>query len=53
MTFGLGFFEILLILILAVIFIPPKDLPGIIRKCAQILGKINKNIREFMKEWKE
>jgi len=41
--FGIGFWEIIIILILIIIFINPRDLPGIFRK----IGRFYKQITGF------
>ena len=47
MRFGIGIFEILLILVVMVIFIPPKQIPVIIRECAKVIKHINEKIKEI------
>jgi len=48
MRFGISFFEVILILIIIVIFIPPEDIPRIIRKGAKLIKQINKRIMDLM-----
>lgn len=44
---GIGFSELLLIGLAALIFIGPKDLPMMMRKLGQIMGKGRRMAREF------
>ena len=41
--FGLGFFEILIILLVVIIFINPKDLPKVFRR----LGRLVRQLRDI------
>ena len=41
--FGLGFFEILIIFLVAIIFINPKDLPKVFRR----LGRLVQQLRDL------
>ena len=41
--FGLGFFEILIIFLVAIIFINPKDLPKVFRR----LGRLVQQLRDI------
>jgi len=41
--FGLGFFEILIIFLVVIIFINPKDLPQVFRR----LGRVVRQLREI------
>ena len=45
---GVGFSEILLILVLVVIFVDPKQIPDLLRKSLKITGQIRREIRKFM-----
>ena len=47
--FGLGFFEIVVIAIVALIFVKPKDLPGVFRKIGWIYRKAMRQIGEARK----
>ena len=40
--FGLGFWEIMIILVAIVVFIRPKDLPGFVRKVGHLYGQVRK-----------
>jgi Tat protein translocase TatB subunit len=42
-VFGLGFVEILIILLVAIVFINPKDLPKLFRR----LGRLVRQLREI------
>lgn len=44
---GIGFSEILVIGLAALIFIGPKDLPGLMRSLGQMMGKGRRMAREF------
>ncbi|MCL2183053.1 MAG: hypothetical protein FWB85_06260 [Chitinispirillia bacterium] len=48
MTSGVGFSEILLILVLIVIFINPKQLPGLIRKTSKTAAQLRSAVRKYM-----
>ena len=43
--FGLGFVEILVILLVAIVFINPKDLPKLFRRLGRLLGQL-RDIRD-------
>jgi sec-independent protein translocase protein TatB len=45
--FGIGFSEVVLIALVAIIFIRPDDLPAALRKAGRAYGKIKKTIDEF------
>ena len=45
--FGFGFFEILIILGMALIFIKPEDLPKVIYKLGKIYGKLSMIYEQF------
>ncbi len=45
--FGFGFFEILIILGMALIFIKPEDLPKVIYKLGKIYGKLTRIYEQF------
>lgn len=40
--FGLGFWEIMIVLVAIVVFIRPKDLPGFVRKVGHLYGQVRK-----------
>jgi sec-independent protein translocase protein TatB len=44
-VFGLGFFEILIILLVAIVFINPKDLPKLFRRVGRLVGQL-RDIRD-------
>lgn len=44
---GIGFSEILVIGLAALIFIGPKDLPGLMRSLGQMMAKARRMAREF------
>ncbi|UCF97991.1 MAG: hypothetical protein JSV89_00290 [Spirochaetaceae bacterium] len=43
--FGLGFFEILIILLVAIVFINPRDLPKFFRRLGRLVGQL-RDIRD-------
>jgi sec-independent protein translocase protein TatB len=43
--FGLGFVEILIILLVAIVFINPKDLPKLFRRLGRLVGQL-RDIRD-------
>ena len=43
--FGLGFFEILIILLVAIVFINPKDLPKLFRRLGRLVAQL-RDIRD-------
>jgi sec-independent protein translocase protein TatB len=45
--FGIGFSEIVLIALVAIIFIRPDDLPAALRRAGRAYGKIKKTVNEF------
>jgi len=45
---GVGFFEILLILVLMVIFVNPKHIPGLLRKSMKIVKQIRREVHKFL-----
>jgi sec-independent protein translocase protein TatB len=45
--FGIGFSEIVLIALVAIIFIRPDDMPAALRRLGRAYGKIKKTIDEF------
>ena len=47
MKSGIGFSEILLILALILIFISPKQVPGLIRKSLRIVSQLRSGFRKF------
>jgi sec-independent protein translocase protein TatB len=44
-VFGLGFVEILVILLVAIVFINPKDLPKLFRRLGRLVGQL-RDIRD-------
>ena len=51
--FGLGIWEILVIFLVAIVFINPKDLPKITRKIGYVYGKYRKVIKSINSELKD
>jgi len=45
--FGIGFSEIILIALVAIIFIRPEDMPAALRRLGRAYGKLKKTIDEF------
>lgn len=43
--FGLGFFEILIIFLVVIIFVNPRDLPKVFRRIGRLLGQL-RDIRD-------
>jgi Tat protein translocase TatB subunit len=50
MTSGIGFSEILLVLVITVIFVEPKQIPGLIRKSVKIVAQLRAAIKKFIDE---
>jgi len=48
--FGLGWTEILVIAAVAVIVVPPKDLPGLMRNVGRTVGKMRRMAGQFQRE---
>ncbi len=48
--FGLGWTEILVIAAIAVLVVPPKDLPGLMRTVGQGIGKMRRMAGQFQRE---
>jgi sec-independent protein translocase protein TatB len=48
--FGLGWTEILLIAVIAVLVVPPKDLPGMMRNVGRSVGKLRRMASQFQRE---
>ena len=46
--FGIGFGEILLVLVILIIFIRPSDLPRFLRKAGILYGKAKRLYKEIM-----
>ena len=46
----IGWFEILVIIVLAILIIGPKDFPIVIRKFGKWTGSIKRYFREFQKD---
>ena len=51
--FNLGWGEILLIGIVALIAIGPKELPGVLRTVGQMIGKVRRMANEFQVQFQE
>ncbi|MBN1697897.1 MAG: twin-arginine translocase TatA/TatE family subunit [Spirochaetales bacterium] len=51
--FGLGIWEILLILMAVIIFIKPEDLPGFFRKAGYLYGNLRRYNREVTRKIRE
>jgi len=51
MTSGIGFSEILLVLAVMVIFVDPKQIPGLIRKSFRIVSQLRTAIKRFIDEF--
>ena len=49
----IGWFEILLIVIVAIIIIGPKDFPIVLKKVGSWIGSIKKYINNFQNEFSE
>jgi Sec-independent protein translocase protein TatA len=50
MRAGVGFFEIVLILTLIVIFVDTKQIPGLLRKVYKISARLRGEVRKFFDE---
>jgi sec-independent protein translocase protein TatB len=48
--FGLGWTEILVIAAIAVLVVPPKDLPGLMRGFGRTMGKMRRMASDFQRE---
>ncbi|MCL2064699.1 MAG: hypothetical protein FWG98_10085 [Candidatus Cloacimonetes bacterium] len=48
---GIGFTEILLILVLIVIFVNPKDIPDLLRKILKIVKNIRSELKKIFDEF--
>ena len=46
----IGWFEILIVVVLAILIIGPKDFPIMLRKIGQWMGSLKKSFSEFQKE---
>ncbi len=51
--FDIGWTELLVIAVVAILFVGPKDLPGVLRTLAQALGKLRKIAGEFQTQFNE
>jgi Sec-independent protein translocase protein TatA len=51
--FGLGIWEILIILLAVIIFIKPEDLPKFFRKVGNLYGQIKRYNREVVRKVRE
>ena len=48
--FGISLSEFILIVIVIFLFIPPKELPQLIRKGASLIKKIKESYAKFLRE---
>lgn len=48
--FQFGFTEIFVIAVIAILFVAPKDLPGLMRTVGQTVGKVRRTAREFQRQ---
>jgi len=48
--FGIGWGEIILILVVAVLVIPPKDMPRLMREAGRLAGKARKIVNSARQE---
>jgi len=46
--FGIGFGEILVVLIIAIVFIRPEDLPKFLRSAGRLYGQMKKMYKEVI-----
>ena len=46
--FGIGFGEIILVLLIAIIFVRPEDLPKFLRSAGKLYGQLRKMYREVI-----
>ena len=46
--FGIGFGEILIVLLIAIIFVRPEDLPKLLRSAGRLYGQLKKLYNEAM-----
>tara|TARA_R110000824_G_scaffold155226_1_gene327573 strand:- start:129755 stop:130126 length:372 start_codon:yes stop_codon:yes gene_type:complete len=51
--FDLGWSELLLVAVLAIVFIGPKDLPRVMRTLGQYVGKMRAMAREFQNSFED
>ncbi|MDO8421094.1 MAG: Sec-independent protein translocase protein TatB [Parvibaculum sp.] len=51
--FDLGWSELLLVAVLAIVFIGPKDLPRVMRTLGQYVGKMKSMAREFQNSFED
>ena len=50
--FGLGFWEILMIALVVIVFVPPKDMPKVFSKIGKVYGEMrsfNRSVRNTMR----
>ena len=50
MRSGVGFGEILVILVLIIVLIHPKQMPGLLRKSLRIVARMRSEVRKFLDE---
>jgi Sec-independent protein translocase protein TatA len=48
MRSGVSFSEIILILTLIIIFVNPKEIPGLLRKGMKIVARLRAEVRKFL-----
>lgn len=48
--FGLGWTEVLVIATIAILVVPPKDLPGLMRNVGRSVGKVRRMARDFQRQ---
>ena len=48
--FGLGWTEILVIATIAILVVPPKDLPGLMRNVGRTVGKVRRMASDFQRQ---
>jgi sec-independent protein translocase protein TatB len=48
--FGLGWSEILIIAVVAILVVPPKDLPGLMRTVGHAVGRVRRMATQFQRE---
>ena len=50
MRLGIGISEIVLILVIIIIFVDPKQVPDLLKKGMKIAGQVRREIRKFLDE---
>lgn len=51
--FGIGFSEMITLIIVMLILINPKDFPRLVHRIGKVYGKINRELREMKKVYGE